>query len=70
MAQFPELARSMAEVDPAVLRDVKAMYVAGWQATLGESLAVEAEIAAARPPAYDLLETRRREVLDHNRSQL
>jgi enoyl-CoA hydratase len=64
------LARTMTEVSPAVLQAVKAMYVRGWSATLGESLAVEAEIAGTHPPAYDELESRRLEVLARNRSQL
>jgi enoyl-CoA hydratase/carnithine racemase len=64
------LAQAMAEVDPDVLQGVKAMYTQGWQATLGESLAVEAQIAGAHPPAYDQLERRRLEVLDRNRRQL
>jgi enoyl-CoA hydratase len=65
-----ELARSIAEVDPAVLQPVKQMYVQAWDATLGESLAVEAQIAGAHRPAYDELDRRRREVLARNRSQL
>ena len=65
-----ELARSIAEVDPAVLQPVKQMYVQSWAATEGESLAVEARIAGAHRPAYDGLERRRREVLARNRSQL
>src|SRR4051794_40137915 len=64
------LAASIAEVDPAVLRGVKHMYAEGWQATLGESLVIEAEIASAHRPAFDRLEQRRREVLARNRSQL
>jgi len=64
------LAQSMSEVDPHVLRGVKSMYTQGWEATLGESLAVEAEIAGAHPPAFDQLERRRLEVLDRNRRQL
>ena len=65
-----QLAADVAEVDPDVLRQVKRMYAEGWQATLGESLAVEAEIGAAHPPAFDQLERRRREVLERNRRQL
>jgi len=65
-----DLARSIAEVDPAVLQPVKQMFVQAWDATLGDSLAVEARIAGAHRPAYDELERRRREVLARNRSQL
>jgi enoyl-CoA hydratase len=64
------LAQTMADVDPVVLQGVKAMYVRGWAATLGASLAVEAEIAAAHAPAYDQLERRRAEVMARNRAQL
>jgi enoyl-CoA hydratase len=65
-----ELARSIAEVDPTVLQPVKQMFVQAWDATLGDSLAVEERIAGAHRPAYDELERRRREVLARNRSQL
>jgi enoyl-CoA hydratase/carnithine racemase len=65
-----ELAASIAELDPAIAGPVKEMYVRSWDATLGESLAVEARIAGAHRPAYDELEQRRREVLARNRGQL
>jgi enoyl-CoA hydratase len=64
------LAAAVAEVDPAVVGRVKEMYVRGWEASLGASLVVEAEIAGAHPPDYDALEARRQEVLRRNRSQL
>ena len=64
------LAHAMAEVDPTTLHGVKAVYAQGWQATLGESLAVEREMAAAHRPDFDQLEQRRLEVLARNRSQL
>jgi enoyl-CoA hydratase len=64
------LASSVAEVDPEVVRSVKRMYTEGWQATLGKSLDVEAQIASAHRPVFDRLEQRRREVLARNRSQL
>jgi enoyl-CoA hydratase/carnithine racemase len=65
-----ELAAGIAEVDPAVLQPVKQMYVQAWNATRGESLAVEARIAGAHRPDYDQLDRRRREVLARNRGQL
>ena len=65
-----DLAKSLSEVDPAVLRPVKQMYVHGWQATLGAGLAVETAIATTGRTDYSALEERRRAVLEHNRSQL
>jgi enoyl-CoA hydratase len=64
------LAASVAEVDRFAVGGVKEMYVRGWTATLGASLAVEAEVARAHPPDHDALDDRRREVLQRNRSQL
>jgi enoyl-CoA hydratase/carnithine racemase len=65
-----DLAKSLSEVDPAVLRPVKQMYVQGWQATLGAGLAVETAIATTGRTDYSALEERRRAVLERNRSQL
>ena len=65
-----ELAAAVAELEPGIAVPVKEMYVRSWDETLGESLTVEARIAAAHPPAYDELDRRRREVLARNRRQL
>ncbi len=65
-----ELAASIAELEPGVAAAVKEMYARGWGDTLGRSLAVEAEIAAAHQPDFAGLEQRRHEVLARNRSQL
>ena len=70
MPRATSLAASIAEVGPEVMRPLKRMYTESWSRTLGESLVVESEIAAAHRPAYDLLEERRRAVLARNRSQL
>jgi len=65
-----DLARAVAEVDSEVMVPLKRMYTEAWEATLGESLRVEAAIADAHPPAFDRLEQRRQAVLVRNRSQL
>ncbi|MXP19803.1 enoyl-CoA hydratase [Gordonia sp. HNM0687] len=65
-----EVARRIADTDGQMLRSVKQIYDAGWDATTGPALAVEGEMATATTPDWDALESNRRNVMASNRAQL
>ncbi|MEE4022231.1 enoyl-CoA hydratase [Gordonia sp. PKS22-38] len=65
-----DVARRIADTDGHMLRALKKVYDAGWDATTGVALSVEGELAAAAVPDWDALEANRQQVLARNRAQL
>ncbi|MGH8996187.1 MAG: enoyl-CoA hydratase [Acidimicrobiales bacterium] len=70
MARAHQIAAAIAETKPEVIASVKRMYAAGSEATMGEALRIEREIARAQRPDFDGLAARRDAVMDRNRGQL
>ncbi|MED5802704.1 enoyl-CoA hydratase-related protein [Gordonia sp. Z-3] len=65
-----DLARRIADADGEMMRSVKRIYDAGWDATTGAALDVEGELAAAAAPEWSALEANRQQVMARNRAQL
>ena len=65
-----DLARRIADADGEMMRSVKRIYDAGWDATTGAALGVEGELAAAAAPEWSALEANRQQVMARNRAQL
>jgi enoyl-CoA hydratase/carnithine racemase len=70
MARVHEIAAAIAEINPEVIASLKLMYARGSEATLGEALRIEGEIARAQRTDYEGLAARRDAVMDRNRGQL
>ena len=73
-ALLPEaraLARDMASIDPAMLRNYKKLINQGFNRSFAEGLTLEAEMstAANRRVSADEVEARRRAVMDRGRTQ-
>lgn len=66
-----QLARDMASIDPAMLRNYKALINRGFAMDFGDGLALEAELSSAanRQVSADAVEDRRRAVMDRGRAQ-
>jgi enoyl-CoA hydratase len=66
-----QLARDMASIDPAMLRNYKALFYRGFAMDFGDGLALEAELSSAanRQVSADAVEDRRRAVMDRGRAQ-
>lgn len=60
----------IAEGEARAVQSLKRMYESGWQATTGQALQIETQLAAANTPAWSEIEANRRRVLDRNRAQL
>lgn len=65
-----DIARRIADADGEMLRSVKRIYDAGWEATTVAALAVEGELATAGTPDWPALEANRRDIMARNRAQL
>jgi enoyl-CoA hydratase/carnithine racemase len=65
-----EIARSVAEIEPATVGSIKRMYTEGSATTVGEALELEQTISRARQPDFAQLASRRDAVMRRNRDQL
>lgn len=65
-----QIARSVAEIEPATIASVKRMYTEGSQTTMGEALGIERAISRAGTLDFSRLGERRDAVMERNRAQL